>query len=197
MRTLRTKRLLLRPYSLADLDQLSTILADKDVMRYVYMGQPVPLNECKRFADEHLSSDDIDRPGFGTVFHPGWNRVIGFAGISGCTYLGCEDYEIAVVLKKFADGPEAKGLGTEMANRLIRHGLDELKLPRLLASIHPDNIGSLVLFSRLGMKFVGFQTGLNDRGPRIIYSCPTPPAAPPRHQRVAANTTNASPSGHA
>jgi ribosomal-protein-alanine N-acetyltransferase len=197
LRTLRTERLLLRPYSLADLEQLSIILTDKDAMRYVYMGAPVPLHECEQFAHEHLSGDEIERPGFGTVFHPGWNRVIGFAGLSGCAYLGQEDYEIAVVLKKFADGPEAKGLGTEMATRLIRHGLDELKLPRLLASIHPDNIGSIVLFSRLGMKFVGFQSGLNDRGPRIIYSCPTPAADLPRHQRVVAISTDASPTGHA
>ncbi len=65
-----------------------------------------------------------------------------------------------------------QGLGTEAARAVRNYGFDNLKLPRLISLIHPDNVASRRVAEKNGMTpeketiFRGF--------PTIVYSISRP-----------------------
>lgn len=48
-----------------------------------------------------------------------------------------------------------KGYATELAKALIEHGLNNLKLPRIIAPVHPDNKASIRVLEKAGMDYCG------------------------------------------
>lgn len=48
-----------------------------------------------------------------------------------------------------------QGIMTEVINRIIEFGFKELKLIRIEARCHPENIGSAKVMEKSGMKFEG------------------------------------------
>ena len=58
------------------------------------------------------------------------------------------DVEIGWRLRRAAWG---QGLATEAARPLIAHAFDRLKLARIIADIHPDNLGSRRVAEKLGL----------------------------------------------
>lgn len=76
--------------------------------------------------------------------------VIGMGGLTKWTWEGEELYDITYRLRGSAVG---KGLGWELAEALVNHGLHVLRLPRITATITPDNLPSKKIAERLGLKF--------------------------------------------
>ena len=52
-----------------------------------------------------------------------------------------------------------QGLGLEMATATLTYGFDVLDLHRIEAEVLPDNVGSVVLCQKLGMKSEGIRRG--------------------------------------
>ena len=74
-----------------------------------------------------------------------------------------EDVEVAYRLARSAWG---RGVATEAAGALVRHGLGALGLPRLVAVTYPDNHASQRVLDKLGFE----RRGLIDyKGVRTAY----------------------------
>lgn len=162
---LQTSRLMLRPFQTADLPALEALLADPEVVRYLFQGLPLSRSETKNFVDSYFTPAD-DPIGMASLCEKDTEKVIGFAGPIPCEHLGEADYEFGCVLAQDTWG---RGYGTEICRAQIEYGFDELSCTRLLALFHPDNMGSLNIVTKFEMTFVK-QVEDRDRGPRNVYS---------------------------
>lgn len=77
-------------------------------------------------------------------------KLIGMGGLSPWTHEGEDLIDITYRLHSSATG---RGLGMELARGLVNYGFNEINLKQITATITPDNIPSLKMATKLGMKF--------------------------------------------
>ncbi len=77
-------------------------------------------------------------------------QIIGMGGLTPWNLEGEELIDITYRLRESAWG---KGLGWELAQALVNHGLQTLHLPQITATITPDNLPSKKIAERLGFRF--------------------------------------------
>lgn len=146
MSLVETARLQLRLFTLADLDNLATLLSDGDVMRYVGDGQPASREE----AAEALQSimRHWEKHGFGrwAVIDKETRAFIGFGGLR--SLLGSPE-----VVYHFAKSHWGRGLATELARASLRYGFEEHHFDRILAVAKPENAASIRVMERVGMRY--------------------------------------------
>lgn len=166
MKTLISKRLVLRPVLMTDIPDLSKMLGDPDMMKYLFGSKPLSERGAEEFIRSNFSFVEDEGPGMGTLVERRGGTIVGFAGLKLYTDLGSEDYELGFVISA-----EGQGYATEIGERQIEFGLDELKLRRVLALVHPENKKSLhILRDKLGMKMLRDIKSTQDRGPRhVLY----------------------------
>lgn len=145
---LETKRLLLRPFTMDDLDQFAHLVADPEVMRFSLKG-PLSREEAKEYLQNRIL-DHYAKYGFGllAIIHKETNQLIGFAGL----ICQCIDEENLVELGYRLDPRYWKqGLATEAAQEIVKYAFTHLGLDRLICIIDPKNVASLSVAIRLGM----------------------------------------------
>ena len=147
MVVLETERLLLRPLTPADLDDLAAIQADPAVMQFFPRGP----------RDREATRADIT--GFEAIrrrrgFSP-WaavsrsdGRLVGRCGLLPITIDGEAAVEVNYLLARTSWG---RGLATEAARAVRDLGFGRLGLDRLVAVIAPGNARSVRVAEKLGM----------------------------------------------
>ena len=156
---LETPRLLLRPFAEGDLDELSSLMANADFMRF-------SLGVCsgEQTADFLEKTRRRDREGLPSQFAVTYlqnDRLIGYCGFFLQIVDGVEEIEIGY---RFDPGYWGRGLATEAARAVRDHAFDDLKLPRVISLIHPDNLVSRRVAEKNGLRpeketiFRGFPT---------------------------------------
>src|ERR1043166_8854779 len=149
---LETERLSLRQWSLADLDAIVTM--DRDPEVYRFLEEPGDPDEQRDEMKERILTDF--GPGLGTwsIFpRAGPANFLGIAHIIPIDDEG-PDVEIGFRLTRAAWG---RGIASEAAARLIRHGFETVGLSEIIAVTDPDNEGSERTLERLGFKREGWR----------------------------------------
>ena len=148
---LETPRLVLRRFTLADVDNLVSLNADPDVMRFITGGIPIGRVEIE---DELLPAflgyyERFDGYGF-------WAAVEKRTGeFLGCFYLtppedgAPGEAELGFRLRKSAWG---KGYATEGSHALIRRGFTEFGVQRVVADTVAGNIASRRVLEKAGLR---------------------------------------------
>lgn len=139
--TLRTSRLVLRPYVPGDEDDFVALLEDETVTRW--MGMP------------DAAVRTVFRRSFGPDSKVDWDlwavledgRYVGHAELKPSPTPLVDGHELVYALSPAAWG---RGLGTEVATTVTEYGLRVLGLPEVHATVAPDNAASLVLLRKLG-----------------------------------------------
>jgi RimJ/RimL family protein N-acetyltransferase len=146
MPSVETARLHLRPFSLADLDDLAALLADPEVMRYVGAGVPIDRAET----DKALRSiiRHWNEHGFGrwAVTDKATEKFIGFGGLR--SLMG-----IPEVVYHFHKPYWGRGLATELGRASLRFGLEERQFERIVAVALPENSASIRVMQKIGMQY--------------------------------------------
>lgn len=157
--TLETPRLILRPFREKDLDRLAELMANPDFMRFslgVFSRE-----QTASFLEKLIDWDHRGLPSQFAVIHRGDNRLIGYCGFFHQKVDGTNEIEIGYRLHPDYWG---RGLATEAARAVRDHGFADLKLPRVISLIHPENLASRRVAEKNGMKleketvFRGFPT---------------------------------------
>jgi RimJ/RimL family protein N-acetyltransferase len=150
---LETPRLVLRRFTRADADDLVSLNADPDVMRFITGGVPIGRDEIE---EELLPAflgyyERFDGYGF-------WAGVEKRTGeFLGCFYLtpleggAPGEAELGFRLRKSAWG---KGYATEGARALIRSGFTEFGLQCVVADTMAGNIASRRVLEKAGLRLV-------------------------------------------
>jgi len=163
MLTMNTPRLLLRPFGDDDLEEMAGLMANTDFMRFslgIFSRE-----QTAAFLEKVRKRDREGLPSQFAVVLRANERLIGYCGFFAQIVDGVEEIEIGYRLHPDFWG---QGLATEAARAVRDFGFDELKLPRLISLIHPDNVASKRVAEKNGMTpeketvFRGF--------PTIVYS---------------------------
>lgn len=146
--TVKTDRLVLRPFTDHDAEELHRILAQEGVLRYFPTPDPPPLDRVQKLVAKQLEHWEEHGFGWWAVELKSDDGIIGWNGLQYLTET--EEVEIAYLLAKTHWG---KGLATEGAREGLKYGFEILGLERIIGLVHPENIASQRVLEKLGLTF--------------------------------------------
>jgi RimJ/RimL family protein N-acetyltransferase len=159
---MRTERLRLRPFTIADVDLLVELDSDPEVMRYLTNGQPTPRAAIADGLLPRLIRQYADSPGLGRwAAHVGpGDTFIGWLALDpqpgNEAELGAPtggpggEAELGYRLRRAAWG---NGYATEGARALVRYAFEELGLDRVYARTMAVNERSRAVMERAGLRY--------------------------------------------
>lgn len=146
--TFDTQRLILRPRTMADLEDSMAMDRDPEVTRYVPGPWHDPV-EHRRFVTARIETNFGPGLGYWSIFAKqqpdlflGWVLLIPDDAVG-------PDIEIGWRLNRHAWG---KGYATEAARPLILHAFNTIGIDRIIAEIHPDNAASIHVAQKIGLE---------------------------------------------
>ena len=143
---LTTERLSLRQFTMDDAQALKSLLGDDDVMRHSVIGT---LSTEK--IQPHLAAwiAHYKQHGYGIWAVIYQHTMIGFCGVDWKEVDGTPQIQLSYRFNKAYWG---KGLAYEAAAAVCDYAFNQLKLPRIICLIDPENARSITLAGKLGMK---------------------------------------------
>src|SRR5262245_33337098 len=136
MPEIETNRLLLRMFRPGDVDDLASLFADPEVMRYVGDGQPAGRVEAEKALKGVLKHWQPHGFGRWAVVDRKTREFIGFGGLRSL-------FGIPEVVYHLATAHWGKGLATELARASLRFGFRERRFDRIVAIAKPRNLASV------------------------------------------------------
>lgn len=161
---LETERLLIRTWKPDDRPAFAALASDPEVVKYVHGGRPYEEHEIEEFLSRQARQLAQHGVQIGPMIEKSSERLVGIAGIQPACSTG--DFEIGWWLARDVWG---RGYATEVGAAAMRHVLDVLQHPRVIAVIDPDNQPSKNVALRLGM-----QHCLRGAGSEFGYRVPDP-----------------------
>ena len=149
---LETPRLVLRSFEDRDAAPFAAYRSDPEVARYQGWEAPFPMENAARFVADMIRA----RPGM-----PGaWYQVaieLKSTGemIGDCAFCTSEDGRQAEIAYTLARRWQGQGYAGEALTRLLDYLFSDLNLHRAHANVDPDNLPSIRLLERLGMRKEG------------------------------------------
>ncbi|MBV9211813.1 MAG: GNAT family N-acetyltransferase [Acidobacteria bacterium] len=142
---LETPRLLLREFTMEDLDELAALRSDPLVMKYIGEQSREKVTKRLRY---YISS--YEQHGFGVwgVMLKGETKLIGWCGL-----MFLEETPEVEVGYGIAKDYWGRGLMTEAAAASLNHGFNTVGLERIVAVALPENTASRRIMEKLGMKY--------------------------------------------
>lgn len=147
---LDTPRLVLRAFTLDDVDAMYQLMTVPEVIRYVGNTPAQSKQDTLDYLLQHPLRD-YQVYGYGR-FACVWKATGQVIGFSGIKYL--EEIQETELGYRFLPEYWGKGLATEAGHAVMRFAQD-LGLNRLVAVIHPDNQGSKQVAIKLGFSLEG------------------------------------------
>ncbi|MBA3777418.1 MAG: GNAT family N-acetyltransferase [Betaproteobacteria bacterium] len=143
--TLRTKRLLLRPFEVGDIADALSYRDDKEFARFLpHIPQPFTRNDAETFVALNISEPWDRSPTFAVVLH---GRVIGTVNLQVST-------EAHAAMLGYAIGSRwwGQGVATEAAQAVMAWGIPTFALTRVWASTDIRHLRSQRVLEKLGMR---------------------------------------------
>ena len=142
-----TPRLIGRQLAAMDTDALLQVYGDKDAMRWVGDGEPLPREDCVRWVE--VTENNYARRGYGmsALVLRESGAVIGFCGLVHPG--GQDEAEIKYALVRDHWG---HGLATEAVGAMLAYGVQAFELSRVIATIYPENRASQRVLEKVGMR---------------------------------------------
>jgi ribosomal-protein-alanine N-acetyltransferase len=143
---IKTNRLSLRPFEMSDVNTLHRILSDGDILQYFPDPKAPSKTRVKSIIEKQLDHWGVHGFGWWAVEPLNWHEMIGWCGLR---YLDeTDEVEVAYLLGR---NYWRQGLATEAARASLNFGFDELKLEKIIAIVHPENLASRRVLEKLGM----------------------------------------------
>ena len=162
---LETERLVIRPWQPDDRPAFTAVMSHPEVTQYVHGGKPYTEAEVDEWFARQARQIAEHGMCMGAIVEKATNRVVGLGGTQPLGTTG--DLEIGWILARDAWG---HGYATETGAAAMRHVLETLNRPRVVAIIDPGNEASKRVAARLGMTYEATYTGeqLGHRFPQIV-----------------------------
>ena len=139
-----TSRLEIKPFTDADAQSFFDLASDDGFNAYsikIYRQQN--LETARQWIIDNQNSK-------WAVWEKSSGILLGVGGLTPWELEGEKLVDITYRLRSLAQG---KGYGLELAKALVEYGFNKLNLKEITATITPDNIPSIKLAEKLGMKF--------------------------------------------
>lgn len=148
--SIETERLLLRPFTESDVNNLFDLDSDQEVMRYVNGGNPTPREVVENEDLPWFIEYGARHKGFGfwAAIEKSTGAFVGWFHYRPPEGGSPDEPELGYRLPKSAWG---KGYATEGARSLIRMGFAQPGVRRVVAFAHADNLASRRVLEKVGM----------------------------------------------
>jgi len=147
MPEIETARLLLRMFKADDLEDLSRIYGDADVMKYL-SGHALTKEETASWLNYFLAGWEQYGFGWWALTLKDSGDLIGHCGLQFIHIT--TNIEVTYGLEK---AYWRRGLASEAARACLRYGFEELNLERIYALAEPGNVGSQRVMECAGMSY--------------------------------------------
>ena len=154
-----------------DLDRFSLVMANPKAMDTFDFCRPLTSDETASHLQRWVAHHEEYGYSPGIIEHIETGDTIGFGGI-------------ACYPNPKPGGPELiyallphwwrQGLGSEFAQSAMEYGFQKLGLPRIFATVLPENVPSIRILDRIGMTRVGYLEESN----RWFYTMGAPESEP-------------------
>ena len=148
MTTLRTSRLVLRPWRDEDVSTFAAMSADARVM--AHYPAPLSVSEAAAFAARARAAMEADGFGLWAVEAPGLAAFLGYVGLARprweAHFTPCVEIGWRLGLPYWG-----QGFAFEAASAALQFGFDRAGLPEIVSFTTPENVRSWRLMERLGM----------------------------------------------
>ena len=150
MDAIETDRLYLRQFTPHDLEPLSLITSDPDVVRYIG-GKPLSKAVSKTL-DRIIQHYREHGFGLWAVIYKQDSPLIGYCGLRFFKHPQATTPEI-ILSYMLAKAYWGRGLATEGAKASLEYGFETLKLERIVAIAHSENLASHRVMEKVGMNY--------------------------------------------
>jgi RimJ/RimL family protein N-acetyltransferase len=147
---LETDRLLLREFVEEDAEPFLKLNSNPEVLRFVPDKPLLNLEQARQMLVDHPIAD-YRKYGFGrgACILKSTGEQIGFAGLKYLEELGEVD-----VAYRLLPSHWGLGLATEAALASVRFGFTQLGLKRIIGLVMPENIASVRVLEKTGLRYV-------------------------------------------
>lgn len=146
---IETERLQFRQYTMEDLDFFSSLLGNREIVRYIGNGEPWSRNEAKEILKQWISLYE-NGLGMRAIVAKSSGHLIGHAGLIKQTVENVEEIEIGYWLAREYWG---KGYAKEAAGAFREYGFNRLKLRKLISLINPNHPASIFVARKNDMTY--------------------------------------------
>lgn len=168
--TLRTERLILRPYDREDEPAFVAMVTDPDVMAFVGDGA-MSVDRARRVFAKVFDVYVHGSWGIWVVADATTGRIVGSAEIKPRP---TGDWEIVYLFDSSSWG---RGFASEVGRALVRYGIERLELSRVTATVSYANASSIRVLEKLGMRQIGEETDAEGSYALYAVDAPTTPTA--------------------
>jgi RimJ/RimL family protein N-acetyltransferase len=148
---IETERLVLRLFTLDDLEAMHALFSDAEVQRYVPSGVSPSLEVSRQRLEKLMGFQEK----FGMTSWPVVEKASGLV-VGDCGLFPSEGVGPEVELGyRFRRDRWGLGYATEAAGACLRYGLEDLKLPRIIAVTFLENLPSQRVLEKIGMTRMG------------------------------------------
>lgn len=155
---LTTKRCLVREMTVADMDEMYRLYADREITEYVEALYQDREKE-KAYIEDHIRyMYGFFGYGMWLIFDRKTKVLIGRAGICNREIDGCNQPEIGYVIGK---AYQRQGYGAEVCREILIYAKEELGLEFLNCFVEETNLPSIRLAEKLGFRWIG-ETGIEN-----------------------------------
>lgn len=162
--TLRTARLLLRPFEISDVDDAWAYASDPEVARFRPLPDPYTRQDALDFVNRQIRTDWATDAELAIVYG---HRVIG-----GLSLHGSPEHDRAELGYLLGKRWWGRGLATEAARAVVDWGFQRFDLYKVYARAHVDNSRSWRVMEKLGMNREGVLRGhwkMRDEYVDLVY----------------------------
>ena len=150
---IETPRLLIRPFTMSDLTHIHSILSQAEVMAYLPEGV-MSLEGVRDTLAWIIDCYNKNTPQqiikfTVAVTEKTTGRLIGWVGLGPLAFEPGR-VELCYGMDKAVWG---RGLATEAAGAMLDYGFGRLRLPEIVAVVHPDNTASVRVIEKLGFRY--------------------------------------------
>jgi RimJ/RimL family protein N-acetyltransferase len=152
--TIETPRLLLRPWQPDDLAELTRLLSDPEVIRYIVLNeQPFTPEDVAEVSARTL--EQWEHHGFGpwVAVEKATGRWAGRIGLN--QVLGWPDADKVEVGWELHREFWGRGLATEGGRASVRYGFEVVGLARIISATMVTNVASRRVMDKCGLRFQG------------------------------------------
>ena len=152
---LETDRMKLQEISWDDLDQLHKFHSIPEVDEYNTLGIPSSVDETKKIMGREIEAQmNVERSSYTWKIElKEGEHFIGLAGIT----LSNDKFRLGEIYYKLDPQFWGKGYATEVAKKLISTGFEEFNLHKVEAGVAVDNVRSIKVLEKAGMKREGLR----------------------------------------
>jgi RimJ/RimL family protein N-acetyltransferase len=161
-----TERLILRKPEKVDFKRFFEINKDPQTNLYNPSG-PMSLEKAENTFNRMLAHwDQYNFGGWAVLEKENPDEVIGFGGLSYKMYGEKEKLNLGY---RFAPEAWGKGYATEFSKKTIDFGFNDLNEKEIFGVVRPDNIASIKVLEKAGMKQTGKLNDVADQPESLVY----------------------------